>query len=63
MNVMKVWWVIGLGVWLWWGQPVTAQPGPAKADDGAIVQEALLHDSRSDLYRSPLGAQPAGQAV
>ena len=63
MNVMKVGWVIGLGMWLWWGQPVAAQPGPVGLDDGAIAQEALLHDSRSDLYRSPLGAQPAGQSV
>ncbi|MFN8517963.1 MAG: alpha-amylase family glycosyl hydrolase [Chloroflexota bacterium] len=33
------------------------------AIDGSIAQGDLQHDSRSDLYRSPVGAVPAGERV
>lgn len=31
--------------------------------DGHVTEAGLLHDSRDDLYRTPLGAVPAGTAV
>ena len=34
---------------------------PRLAPDGAIVADALGHDSRSDLYRVPFGAVPTGE--
>ncbi len=36
---------------------------PPLAVDGTISEANLYHDSRSDLYRSPGGAVPAGTAV
>ena len=45
-------------------QPSSAPPLPSPlAVDGMIRQADLLHDSRSDLYRSPGGAVPAGTPV
>ncbi|MET0771661.1 MAG: alpha-amylase family glycosyl hydrolase [Candidatus Limnocylindrales bacterium] len=43
--------------------PASADPRPPLAVDGTISQGDLQHDSRSDLYRSPLGAVPAGGPV
>jgi glycosidase len=47
---------------------VNAPSGPVPAPqtfvgDGVIYQPALRHDSRSDLYRTPFGAQPTGADV
>ena len=33
---------------------------PPMAPDGEIVDADLAHDSRSDAYRQPFGAVPAG---
>ncbi len=46
--------------------PVAQAVEPDKAPlaaDGRISEQDLLHDSRSDLYRSPGGAVPAGTPV
>ena len=39
-----------------------AEPPPARGD-GQFVRSAILHDSRSDLYRTPFGAQPVNTDV
>jgi glycosidase len=45
-------------------EPSTATPVRAPlAVDGSVRQADLQHDSRSDLYRSPTGAVPAGVTV
>jgi glycosidase len=36
---------------------------PPLAPDGAIDEKGLAHDSRSDRYRTPFGAVPAGTTV
>ncbi len=44
-------------------QPAQAQEAPAARSDGQFVESAILHDSRSDLYRLPFGAQPVDSEV
>jgi glycosidase len=43
--------------------PVVVADLPPLALDGAIDEAGLAHDSRSDRYRTPFGAVPAGTAV
>ena len=51
---------INLGI----NPPSNPVPVPqAFTGDGVIYQPAIRHDSRSDLYRSPFGAQPTGTDV
>lgn len=46
------------------GEPVDAAGVPsATVGDGLVDAAALLHDSRSDLYRTPPGAHPVGAPV
>lgn len=40
-----------------------AESAPAALGDGRIAGDALFHDSRSDRYRTPFGAQPLGAEV
>ena len=40
----------------------TTDPAPVPGD-GQFVRAAILHDSRSDLYRTPFGAQPLATEV
>lgn len=50
---------INLGI----NPPSTAAEPPAARGDGQFVRSAILHDSRSDLYRLPFGAQPVNSDV
>jgi len=43
--------------------PVAVADLPPLAPDGAIDEKGLAHDSRSDRYRTPFGAVPAGTPV
>ncbi|MFH0751407.1 MAG: alpha-amylase family glycosyl hydrolase, partial [Chloroflexota bacterium] len=43
--------------------PLAMADLPPLAADGAIDENGLAHDSRSDRYRTPFGAVPAGTAV
>jgi glycosidase len=43
--------------------PSPAAEPPAARGDGQFVRSAILHDSRSDLYRTPFGAQPVATDV
>ena len=43
--------------------PVAVADLPPLAPDGAIDEAGLAHDSRSDRYRTPFGAVPAGTTV
>ncbi len=40
------------------GAPVSAATPPSAVGDGQFNHDALLHASRSDLFRTPFGAQP-----
>ena len=43
--------------------PLAVADQPPLARDGAIDEGGLAHDSRSDRYRTPFGAVPAGTTV
>lgn len=43
--------------------PAAVADLPPLAPDGAIDENGLAHDSRSDRYRTPFGAVPAGTSV
>ncbi len=47
------------------GEPLAAPPPepPAALGDGRFAEKAILHDSRSDAFRVPFGAVPAGTEV
>jgi glycosidase len=45
------------------GPPVAVADLPPLAPDGAIDEAGLVHDSRSDRYRTPFGAVPAGTTI
>lgn len=44
------------------GAAVALEP-PSALGDGLFARAAILHDSRSDLYRNPGGAQPLDSAI
>ena len=43
--------------------PTQVEEPPAARGDGQFVRSAILHDSRSDRYRTPFGAQPVNTDV
>ena len=47
------------------GEPLAAPPAPPPTapGDGRFDESAMLHDSRSDAFRTPFGAVPTGSAV
>ena len=50
---------INLGI----NDPSEAPGTPAARGDGQFVRSGILHDSRSDLYRRPFGAQPVNSEI